>query len=104
MIDSHVHSLDNCVDLMPSLRAFRLLAVEHDSVFHLVKQTATFRIGEGNDDVFLLVPQVLTRPSDGATSTSARDERIDEATSLPPDLGACPVQVGVIVASILPHP
>ena len=76
---------------MPSLRTLRLLAVEHDSVFHLVEPTTPFWVGEGNDDVFFLVLEILTRPGDGATGASARDKRVDEPTSLPPDLRPCTI-------------
>lgn len=100
-VDSHVHALYNSIDLVPPLCTFRLLAVEHDTIFHLVEQAAAFGIRESDDNIFFLVPEVLTRPGNGATSTSARDKRVDETASLPPDLWPCSVQVGVVVASVL---
>lgn len=86
---------------MSPLGTFRLLAVEHDTVFHLVEQATAFGVCEGDNNVFFLVLEVLPCPSDGTTSTSARDKRVDEATGLPPDLRPCSVQVGVVVASVL---
>lgn len=104
MVDNYVHSLDNCVDLMPSLRAFRLLAVEHYSVLHLVEQTTTLRVGEGDDYIFFFVLQVLSCPGDGATRSCPRNESVDETTGLSPDLRTGPIEVSIVVASVLPHP
>ena len=100
-VGGNLHALDDGIDLMSAFCAFRFLTVEHDSVLHLVVQTAPFGVGKGHDDVVLLILEILTCASKGTSSTRARDECIDDTVCLSPNLGSRAIEMGVIITAIL---